>query len=158
MEPKHSTISLESVPEELTERPQWVLWRLEVRGEKPTKIPYNPNTGRRASTTDLSSWGTFAEAREAFEDGRYDGVGFVFCSADPFVGLDFDNCRNLETGVVDQRVLEYVRKFEDGYVEASPSGTGVHLITRGRCKDGAKSGNFEIYGQDRFFTVTGEVI
>jgi putative DNA primase/helicase len=45
--------AIENIPEELTERPQWVCWRLEERDEKLTKVPYTPGTLRRASSTDL---------------------------------------------------------------------------------------------------------
>jgi putative DNA primase/helicase len=120
------------------------------------KEPYDPKTGKRASTTDSRTWAPFSEALEAFEEsGRWDGIGFVFCSADPFVGIDFDKCRNPETGVVDPRILAYVEKFEERYVEVSVSGTGLHLITKGKIKGGAKKGGYEVYDQDRFFTVTG---
>lgn len=112
-------------------------------------------TNRRASTTDLLTWRSFEQAYEAYETGKHDGVGFVFCSADPFVGIDFDACRSFETREVDARVLEYIEKFEDRYVEASVSGTGVHLITRGKIKGGTKKGNYELYDQDRFFALTG---
>ncbi len=31
---------------------QWLCWRLEERDGKPTKIPYSPLTGSKASITD----------------------------------------------------------------------------------------------------------
>jgi len=40
----------------------------------------------------------------------------------------------------------------------SPSGRGVHLITKGVCKNGVNTKSVEVYGQDRFFTVTGAAI
>jgi hypothetical protein len=49
--------AIENIPEELTERPQWVCWRLEERDEKLTKVPYTPGTLRRASSTDLMTCG-----------------------------------------------------------------------------------------------------
>src|SRR5215217_3709171 len=124
---------IENIPQQLARRPQWVCWRTEVREGKPTKVPYTPGMNRRASTTDLMSWRTFGEALAAYEAGEppYDGIGFVFCSADT-------------------------------YVEASPSGTGVHVIFEGTLKEGAKkkkkSTGIEAYGQDRFFTITGRII
>ena len=33
---------VENIPERLTERPQWVDWRLEERGEMMTKVPTRP--------------------------------------------------------------------------------------------------------------------
>lgn len=136
-------------------RPQWVVWKLEERDGKHTKVPYDPVTGARASTTDLTTWGAFAEALTTYHSESYQGIGFVFCSADPFVGLDFDKCRNRATGEVNPGVLEYIAKFKAPYVEVSVSGTGVHLITRGKIKGGTKKEGREVYDQDRFFCMTG---
>ena len=86
---------LENVPEEMRRRPQWVVWKLEKRpGEpKPTKVPYIAGAVGMASSRDLMTWRTFEEAVRALEGGRWNGVGFMFCSADAFVGVDLDNCR-----------------------------------------------------------------
>jgi putative DNA primase/helicase len=152
---------IENIPEQLTERPQWVCWRGEMRVDKLTKVPYTPGTERKASTTDLLTWRTFSEALEAYEAGEppYDGIGFVFCSADPFVGIDLDDCRNSQTGEVEPWAQNIIDTFSaEGYVEASPSGTGVHIIVRGIQKEGARRGRVEMYGQDRYFSVTGEKI
>src|SRR5215204_4326509 len=152
---------VENIPEQLTERPQWVCWRFEERGGEQTKVPYTPGTERRVSTTDLMTWRTFSEALEAYEAGEppYDGIGFVFCSADPFVGIDLDDCRNRQTGEVESWAQNIIDTFSaEGYVEASPSGTGVHIIVKGIQKEGARRGRVEMYGQDRYFSVTGEKI
>src|SRR5918995_6188544 len=93
---------IENIPEPLTERPQWVCWRLEERKGEMTKVPYTPGTLRRASSTDLMTWRTFSEALEAYQcsEPPYDGIGYVFCSADPFVGIDLDKCRDPEDGEI----------------------------------------------------------
>ncbi len=143
----------DGIPDYLKVRPQWVNWRFEQRGKKWTKVPYTPGTRRRASSTDLLTWRTFEEALGSLDD--FDGVGFVFCSGDPYCALDFDNCRVPTLGKVAPRVLEYIERFEDAYVEVSPSGTGIHLITRGKIRGGAKRGKYELYDQDRYFCVTG---
>src|SRR4051812_21449762 len=89
---------IENIPGQLAERPQWVCWRTERREGKPTKVPYTPGTERRASSTDLMTWRTFEDALAAYERGEppYDGIGFVFCSADCYVGIDLDDCRDPE--------------------------------------------------------------
>lgn len=137
------------------------MWKLEKRAgeDKPTKMPYIAGGVGRAKSTDLMTWRPFEEAVRALETGRYSGVGFVFCSADPFVGVDLDDCRNPET----RQIAEWAQKIIDSFkdvvlLEASPSGRGVHLITKGVCKDGVNTKSVEVYGQDRFFTVTGAVI
>src|SRR5215218_9880430 len=101
---------LDNIPTRFTERPQWVVWKLEKRpGEnKPTKIPYIAGGVGRASSTDLMTWCTFEEAVKALETGRYDGIGFVFCSGDEFVGIDVDKCRNPETGEIEEWAREII--------------------------------------------------
>lgn len=151
---------IENIPEQLTERPQWVCWRLEEREGKLTKMPYIPGTVRRASSTDLMGWRTFSEAIAAYEAGEppYDGIGFVFCSADPFAGIDLDNCRTPETGAVEEWAQEIIDASE-GYVEISPSGRGVHIIVEGRVRNGGiRRGPVEMYSRDRFFTISGVLL
>jgi putative DNA primase/helicase len=155
------TPSTENIPEQLTDRPQWVCWRLEMRGGKPTKVPYIAGTNSRASSTDLMTWSSFEYAFAAYEAGEppYDGIGFVFCSADPLAGIDLDGCRNPETGEVAPWAQKIVADASEGYVEASPSGTGVHIIVEGRVRDGGlRRGPVEMYSRDRFFTITGAVL
>jgi len=152
---------VQNIPEQLAERPQWVCWRLEERDDKPTKVPYTPGTLRRASSTNLMTWRTFSEALAAYEAGEppYDGIGFVFCSADPFVGIDLDGCRNPETGEVAPWAKKIISRVQEGYVEASPSGTGVHIIVEGVVRDGGmRKGRAEMYGRGRFFTITGRPV
>jgi primase-polymerase (primpol)-like protein len=153
--------SIENIPEQLTERPQWVCWRLEERRGKPTKVPYTPGTERRASSTDLMTWSTFDQALAAYEAGEppYHGIGFVFCSADPFVGIDVDDCRDPESGVISTRVWKIINRVQEGYVEISPSGAGIHIILQGSVRDGGmRKGKVEMYGRGRFFTITGRIL
>jgi putative DNA primase/helicase len=156
----------ENIPEELKRRPQWICWRLEERNERWTKVPYVVGTERRASSTDLMSWRTFSEALSAYERGEppYDGIGFVFCSGDPYVGIDIDNCRDPETGeITDEKAQEIISSVREGYIEASPSGTGIHIILEGVVRGGGRCGGMrrakvEMYARDRFFTMSGQVL
>jgi putative DNA primase/helicase len=164
------TLTTENIPEQLTERPQWVCWRREVRDGKLTKVPYTPGSGRRASSTELMTWATFEQALTAYEAGEppYDGIGFVFCGADPFVGIDLDRCRDPESGEIAPWAQSIISRVREGYVEASPSGTGVHIIVEGTARGGRTRkkvrlkgevvGEIEMYGHGRFFTITGETL
>jgi putative DNA primase/helicase len=150
-----------NIPEQLTERPQWVCWRLEERDGKKTKVPFVAGTERRASSTDLMTWRTFSEAVAAYEAGEppYDGVGFCFCSADPFSGVDLDKCRDPETGVIEEWAQKLIDSVTEGYVEASPSGSGIHIIVSGVVLGGSvRKGRVEMYSRDRFFTMTGRIL
>lgn len=165
------TLIPENIPGQLTERPQWVCWRREMRDGRPTKVPYTPGTERRASSTELMTWRPFEDALAAYEAGEppYDGIGFMFCSADPFVGIDVDDCRDPKSGRIEPWALKIVGRVQKGYVEASPSGTGVHIIVEGSVRDGGRSkrkvrvgeevvGEIEMYSRERFFTITGDVL
>ncbi len=148
------------VPADLRERPQWVGWRAEQRDGKPTKVPYNARTGARASSTDPSTWSTFAEAQHACGSGQYDGIGFVVADADPFTGIDLDNCRNPETGELQpwaQRIVERT----NSYTEISPSGRGLHVFVVGTLPHGGRTtpiedGKIELYDDTRYFTIAGD--
>jgi len=161
----------ENIPEELTELEQWVCWHYEERDGKLTKVPYTPGTLRRASSTDPSTWTTFEIATQAYEFGyddlsdvdhgepSYDGVGYVISDADPYAGIDFDKCRNPESGDIAPWALEILDRVRDGYVEISPSGTGIHVIIRGDVRGGGiRRGPVELYSRGRYFTITGRVL
>jgi len=151
--PRILPVKAGNIPGELKARPQWVLWR--AVGDKPDKVPYSARTGRRASSTDLLTWTTFEEALEAYENGEYAGLGFVFSSADPYTGIDLDNCVGGDSEIA-LWALEIVRYF-DSYTELSATGTGLHIIVRGNVPNRRKD-EVEVYSSKRFFTVTGHVV
>src|SRR5918997_1815360 len=69
-------VRAENIPGELKARPQWVNYKaIQKPDGRLDKVPYTPGTDRKASTTDLMTWGTFGEAIEGL--GRFDGLGFV---------------------------------------------------------------------------------
>ena len=44
--PRMKHLDTDAIPAELKDRPQWVVWRLQTRDGKPTKVPFSPTTGR----------------------------------------------------------------------------------------------------------------
>ena len=144
-----------TIPAELRERPQWVLWRYEDRGDgKPTKVPYRADDpARQASSTDPATWATYEQALKT--RGEAAGIGYVFSVDDPFVGVDLDDCID-ETGELSPATAAIVRGL-DSYTERTPSGRGLHIILRGHLSGSRRrAGNFEVYSAGRYFTVTGE--
>ncbi len=157
---KYTRLEQANIPEELSQLRQWVCWRFAERDGKPTKEPINPTyTGRKASTTDPTSWSTFKHALSVYEmHPLLDGIGFVFTARDPYCGIDFDNC--IEGGVLDPWVEGWIDRL-GGYTELSPSGTGVHVIVKAELPGGGKNNRargVEIYDRERFFTVTGRAL
>lgn len=143
------------IPEEMTELPQWVVFRLE-KGEdgKTTKRPYQPkNNNLLASSTNPATWGTFEQACEAVDrNPSLGGVGFVFTPADPFMGIDLDHC--IKNGRVNARARKIIDRLFS-YSEVSVSGDGVHVIVKASVPRGRKQGGLEMYSSGRYFTMTG---
>ena len=146
----------EGIPEELRRRLQWVNFKAVPKPNgRLDKVPYTPGTQRKASSTDLMTWGTFEEALAGLD--RFDGVGFVLCSGDPYVCVDLDDCVDPATGHIEPRALQIIERL-DSYTEYSPSGTGVHIIVKGGIPSVVKRDDIEMYEAKRFFTITGHVI
>src|SRR5215204_4692565 len=135
---------------------QWLVWRSEERDGKPTKIPYSPLTGQRASSTTPETWTGYQEAVRACKEHGYGGIGFVFTPEDDLCGVDLDGCLDPETGEIEPWAQEIIEEL-DSYTEISPSGTGVHILVRGELPEGRnRKGRFEAYDRGRYFTVTGK--
>lgn len=154
---KPQTIALNpsTIPQELQDRPQWVAWRYERRGERWTKLPLCPATGRMASSTDPATWGAFDAALKSYRAGNSDGIGYVFAADDPYCGVDLDDCLDPDSGDLASWAATVVRDL-DTYTEVSPSGTGVKVWLRAKLPAGGnRKGNVEMYDQGRYFAMTG---
>jgi len=149
------------VPDSLAELDQWVMWRNEQRnGGKPTKVPFQ-TCGQSASSTDPNTWCFFEEAVNALQahSEHWSGIGFVFSPADPFFGIDLDNCLDANGGLKPwaQPIME---RLSDSYAEISPSGRGIKIWAKGKLSGNGTAfplgdGRVEIYDQARYFTTTG---
>ena len=147
-----------SFPQELAALRQWICWRLEPdpRGEKPRKVPYDPKTGRKASSTNPETWATLPEAVRAQTKYLFTGVGFVFTEAGGIVGVDIDHCRN-EDGTFTEAAQAILDKYPS-YTEISPSGAGLHIFYRGVMPGKGNKNSatgVEMYASARYFTMTG---
>ncbi len=143
----------EHVPDALTTRAQWCLWRYAQVGQRWTKVPYQPN-GRKASSTNAATWSSFAAVCDAYRRGGYDGIGYVLTAADGLTGIDIDHC--VEHGQPNAQARHWLAHFRS-YSELSPSGDGIRIFVRGTLDGlvGRKRGNTECYDRDRFLTITG---
>lgn len=74
---------------------------------------------------------------------RFDGAGFVLTQEDPFVGLDFDNCRCPAFDSLDPEisgglnmvlpvVADHIGKL-NGYTEKSQSAKGIRVFLKANC-------------------------
>ena len=151
-----------TVPDDLAERDEWVLWRRELVSGREAKVPYSIR-GHRASSTNPRDWGDFQTALSIWQRRaeQYAGLGFVFSADDPFVGIDLDDCLDAD-GKLKLWAQGIVERFSDTYIEISPSGLGMKIWTKGQLPGnvaGVKigDGQIEMYDRSRYFTMTGHV-
>ena len=146
--------------DELKLQHRWVLWKLEERDGKQTKVPYQPGDYKAASDNPRT-WRTFAEV-EAVKHLGFSGVGVVLGEVDGVHvwGVDIDNCCDAATGKFTVESREYVIGL-DSYSEFSPSGTGCHILGVGKLAGKAIKQAFpgckaiELYDTERYLTFTG---
>jgi primase-polymerase (primpol)-like protein len=137
------------IPKELRTRNRWVR-----RTER--KVPLTVK-GIPASSTDASSWSSYAEA-----NASQVGVGLGFVVGDGVACIDLDHV--VVNGDIDPRALRVVRQARPFYVEWSPSGDGLHAWVRasspsGRSRYTQEDGlKVEWYSKDRYITITGKPV
>jgi hypothetical protein len=162
MKPTSLPVKLAGIAPELKSIEAWVMWRYVQRtkpsGEKVwAKMPMTVE-GRAASSTNPLTWTTYGDVVDTLiMDDTFDGIGLVL-GAD-VQGIDLDDCRDLESGVLTDFAQEVLDRV-DGYAEVSPSGTGLKIFSRTNL-DGSrtkKEVGLELYREGRYFTVTGHGI
>ena len=152
---QHSNVSnMQNGLTPLLPYPQWIAWKgTPLANGKTKKLLINPHTGRAASSTDSSTWGTFEQVQEFIAGSEY-GVGFVFTKDDPFFFIDVDNKHPHN----DEWCQTLRLSFPDAFIETSQSGNGIHIIGIGKKPDGFRcktDHDWDIYVSGRFCALTG---
>ncbi len=128
---------------------RWLLWRyVPVPDSKPKKVPYYANGRARGDTDTPEDTAQLVSYEEACAvQHRYSGLGFAL--GDGWQGIDLDSVRDNQ--------LHDIAKEVAGYVELSPSETGLHAIGYGRAFNNLASNasGIEAYCCKRYFTFTG---
>jgi len=149
----------DNIPEVLKVRPNWVVWGI---NGAPIKSPFNPESllagnPMPAKAGVSGTWGSYHNAVKCVRRGLAQGIGYEFDGMGIY-GIDLDNV--LYGGELIDRAKNIVRNLSS-YTEISPSRNGLHIyvyapsaqITRHRKKDCF----LEVYGEGRYFTVTGNI-
>lgn len=124
---------------------RWVMHR--------EKQPYM-TTGQRASVTDESTWGTYAEVTA--KGNKL--IGIILKSDKLLLGIDIDHC--LENGEVSHEKRDEILRLvseADTYTEISISGSGLHLylaLEEPLTLIANKKAPFECYIKGRHLAVT----
>jgi hypothetical protein len=152
----------DNIPEEIKTYPQWIVWRYgETQNGRQTKLPYQLN-GHLATVNEPTHWALFSACVEAVRQGKFNGIGFCLTANDPFTIIDLDAVKD-ETLTLEEAnaVLVDQRKIYEAlgsYSELSPSGNGLHIVTKARLYGPGKRRHcVELYDRDRYMTFTGNV-
>ena len=159
-------VNFVNIPQELKQNASFCVWKMEKRNGKPTKVPYNPNTGAMAKTNEASTFSDFASAMKAYAMGGWDGIGYRV--SEGIGAIDIDHCIR-EDGSLNDVAASVLGFFPDTYFERSPSGSGLRGFFR-LSPDFAydktvyyinnRKHGLEVYLPgitNRFVTVTGDV-
>lgn len=157
--PTAPEVRFDAIDPQLKNNNQWVCWKYILKKNKWAKVPFQTD-GKPASTADSASWASYDDALDAhlYSDRRFDGIGYVFAEDDGIVGIDIDDCID-DDGHWSDLAREAVDRIP-GYCEVTPSGSGIHIITRSEIPRAYKDDSIglEIYTRGRYFTVTGHTI
>jgi len=165
LKPQCLPVNMANIPLELKTIPRWVLWRMVQMGDENaprwSKMPVQPN-GQSASSTNARQWTDFMTVEHAYNSnpGKFDGIGFVFSNEDNLIGVDLDDCLDPTTHLFTNAASSQIASRLNGYMEVSPSGTGVKIFTRATLPAAHvdHSIGLEVYPHSRYFTVTGHHI
>jgi hypothetical protein len=174
---------LPSVPQQLKDLPNWVLWRMEPRDGRETKVPYQAKTRNgewlHAEADDPKTWSDYATACRAFGNQPLSptkGLGFEHgVDGCGYLSADLDACLS-PSGELAPWAAEFLKKHPT-YSERTPSGCGLRCIFRysgtlalpnGLCQQswnmpdlpelrGRKAAKLEVFRARKYITVTGEV-
>lgn len=159
--PEPLPVDIDNIPERLRRYDHFVLWQYAIVDDELKKPPFDPKTGRRASVRRPDTWGSFADAQNAYATGHFAGIGIVLTADMGIVGIDIDHC--IVAGQLTDEARAIITAL-DSYTEASPSagqetGGGAHIFVAAK-KPGilTRRGNVEMYEDMRYLTVTGHRI
>jgi hypothetical protein len=171
--PKQFVDPLPKFPQQLKDKPNWVLWKLAQVNGKLTKVPYKLDFKSAAASTRPDEWADYKSVAVTIlaEGGitEKQGIGRVVQKEERLVGIDLDGCRDPQTGLLAQWA-EDLTECVNSYCEVTPSQTGIRIWVRGTLPEGDRVFNLdpavgfgskvkiEIFTDARYFTVTGQSI
>ena len=128
----------------------------------PIKRPRIAGTPIFGSKTDPSHWRSYEAVLAAVR--RLGGLPYLVVTRDdPYALLDFDACRDPDTGAVSEWARGWLDRL-DTYAEVSTSGTGVRAVVRSgahfKSSKAAREGGraVEVYARDHGCIMTGRTL
>ncbi len=149
-----------SIPDEMKERPNWVIVRTKENEEtgRLEKFLVDCHTGKFARSDDPSTWTDYNSACEYAKENGGVTLAYALDGKDKICCIDLDKCIN-EDGKPSELAQEVMKRCGKTYIETSLSGKGLHFFgtTDGMdVRTFSKDGDMEFYQKSHFIAMTGD--
>ena len=115
-----------NTPQVLRSSNSWIAWK-DVKGRKR---PFRLDGAGMADTSNPATWGSFDDAIAVWKANPDVGIGYCLTRSEGLLFIDLDACF-LPGGVTKKWAVPIIEAFAGvGYMEVSPSGSGLHIITQ----------------------------
>ena len=123
------------------------------------KWPVNARTGRLAKVNDPSTWSSLDECLAGRKRFSLDEIGIFLSNENNLICLDIDHVLDPNSGKAlaqsEVQLKKVVNCVGDTYIERSVSKNGLHVLFKGKMPGNRhRHGNFEMYGDKRFISLT----
>ena len=152
----------ENVPEEMKNRPNWVIVRTRENEEtgRLEKYLIDVHTGKFAESDNPETWTDFDTACKYAKENGGVALAYALDGKDNICCIDLDHCYD-EQGNPSELVADLIDKTRGSFAEKSVSGKGVHIFGKTKGMDVrafSKDGKSEFYQKSHFITMTGDVM
>ena len=152
---------IENVPDEMKNKPNWVIVRTKFNEEKGRLDKYliDVHTGKAAKSDDLTTWATFDEAREYAKHNGGVALAYALDGKDGIACIDLDGCYE-ENGDFSEFAHKVFNAADGMYCEKSVSGKGLHFFGKTQGMDVrtfSEDGEMEFYRGAHFIAMTGDI-
>ena len=151
-----------AVPDEMKERPNWVVvktwWNAEKGKYNKRPVNCNSDKGEYAESDNPETWTTFDNALKYLKEKGGTTVAYALDGKDNISCIDLDRCYD-ENGQPSALAKEVLSKCGKTYAEKSVSGNGLHIFGKTSGMDirtFSKDGDLEFYQKEHFIAMTGD--
>lgn len=155
----------ETIPQEMQDLPNWVVFRSKWNEEKgkKDKTLISPLTSRWAKANDSSTWTDFETAKKFAIENGFEGVAFAL-NDNGITCIDLDHAITKE-GKLSNLAEICLKGFANTYCETSISGNGIHIFVKDNVLEGGTyknraitpGGELEVYDTARIISISGNV-
>ena len=150
----------ESIPQEMKDKPNWVVLRTKYNEEKGKVEKYliDCHTNKFARSDDPTTWTDYETACKFASEHGGVTLAYALDGKDGLACIDLDHCID-DNGNYSDLAKEVLSKCGKTYIETSVSGKGLHIFgtTEGMdVRTFSKDGDMEFYRNTHFIAMTGD--